>query len=355
MVSCPDLPPLESRAGLEEADTEANVSVVATDAGPVKMTRLELRLTQGFSLVLGCALVIGGLLLWKSTEPPSIQRVMTHEVTTARTPAASRRRATSTRTDITRTTTTTAGSSRPGQRAVSPGHQDERSASLTITMIGGGILFLLVGLLLPRLRGASGAGASVTLDPIALVSRRARQRRSADSRLPRDLVERATALLEAQLSGEGAARESSAAGRLSESASPSLSSLIDQTLSAFVSPPVIRTGAERYAGDFVALSQVGPGGSLLGRILFYTDESHFDVVAAGARVSWGSEGAKVDTARRVLIHATGNQPTPEPVARAFLAGNDNVFVAGVPWTLPLEDVLAWIRSHQDESGRWLIA
>jgi len=310
------------------------------DTAPVVMTVLEMRAIQAIAAALGCVLLILALLPWLSADPGTIRTTQTRVVTsggvTAKTGAPRRARVV--------TTSSTVAQGPAGARPRS-GHPPTthwpRSETLSTALVGAGLLLLLVGILFPRLRGAGGAGASVALDPIALARSVAQQRRVADSRLPDDVADRASAVVATTL-GIPDERGSAAARKTSKK---QLSAIIDDTVTAFVRRPEVRNGAERYAGDFVARPGTGAAPVLIGRILFYNSREAFDILQAGSGVTWGSDEARHRTVRTVLAHASGDRPVSTESIDAFLEDHAELLSSGKPWSISLTEILSWIDNH----------
>lgn len=321
----------------------------------IAMSRLEVRLTQALSVAFGFVLVAVAIVSWWPADPPSGQTVSKATTTVVTGGGASKRPATPRKTTVQETVRTVNGTAGPGQHLEPLNQRSRRSETLVAVLVGAGAILVLLGCLYPRLRGASGAGAGVLLDPISLMQKRAKQRRAADSRLPDDVDDRASALLQSKLEATTAPTTSThvrKSTRADDAASSrDLDALIEETLSVFVQQPEIRTGDERYVGDFVAPSNaLSPTSSTIGRILFFPAADRFDVVRAGADVAWGSDSAKRNTSRYILVHASGNRPPAESVVERFALDHGHKFVPGKPWTLPLSTVLKWIDQHWSISG-----
>ena len=321
----------------------------------IMMSRLEVRFTQALSIAFGIVLVAAAIVSWWPANPPSGQTVSKTTTTVVTGGRAGSRPATPRTTTVQETVRTVNGTADPGQHLDPLNQQSRRSETLVAALVAAGAVLVLLGCLYPRLRGASGAGAGVLLDPISLMQKRAKQRRAADSRLPQDVDDRASALLQSRLEATTAPMTSSRARkstRADDAVSPrDLDALIEETLSVFVQQPEVRTGDERYVGDFVAPSNsISPTPSTIGRILFFPAADRFDVVRAGADVAWGSDNAKRNTSRHILVHASGNRPPPEAVVERFASDHRDTFIAGKPWTLPLSAVLKWIGQPWPTSG-----
>jgi len=314
------------------------------------MTLLELRVTQWITALVGAGLVVVALIVWLPGEPPTISRTVETTVHVTTTPGrAGRPRVT--RSEVDRTRDVTTGSARHAADRTSPTPTSRRSALVVAVLAGAGALLMLVGLLLPRLRGGTGpSGTGFQVDPVRLtVTRRVAAQFQADSRLPAEEQEAATDTVLRNLSARRWRWRSAwplTSVRLQTERA--VGEEIKRVVTPLTRPPLAVTGREHYQGDRFESSNDAPE-DLIGRVSYWYGEGEdtFDVVATDAALRSDSPQGREQIARSILRHALGNRPVTEAAAERFAADFETTMSPSL-WQLPLEQVTAWIAEHLRE-------
>jgi hypothetical protein len=351
-------------ADLEDEEAASAALTTATrrveDAPPehdaFPMTRRELRLTQWLAALAGLGLVALALVVWLPGDGPTIVRSVERTGTTSRTSEQGHRMRV-VHTVVVRAIKTTAGDVRGHAARSAPARTSRRSELLATVLAGSGSVLILLGFVLPRLRGGTGPrGASFQLAAIHLIRRRVGQRIAADSRLRHADPERAVDLaLQDVQSQQTRAGLRKALRRVFRGSGLELDLEVDQAVSRALLPvtqrPQVKTGEEHYQGDrFETLDPTDH--TLVARVVYRygdEDEDDYDVLATDIKLRGETAAGQDRIGRIILTHALGNRSLSDEAVSAF-ADEFEAVIRERYWSLELAQVNAWISQHLDGAG-----
>ncbi|HYI99858.1 MAG TPA: hypothetical protein VEX36_09335 [Thermoleophilaceae bacterium] len=345
---------MEAPVQTANGDTKQEVVDTGGESSPdhrlIPMSTTELRLTQLLAGALGTALVIGALTIWTTDDKPTIETRSERSVTVETTPRAEPGLPPRvTRSEIENQTTTASGRVEKGSAALPRGTTSRRSEMVTLAMVAAGGLLIFVGLLLPRLRGASGPGnTSFLLDPpYYAVRKRAEQLAAEDSRLPVDFPELAVSSARRNLE-DGSARHRRWRRLLhvgAVQAEVAMETELAEAVAKFVKPPQARTNMEHYTGEVVVVPRPAGDEGRLRRLCYWTTHDDFDVLATGENLDWNTEEGRLRAARHILRHATGNRPVSDAQAHEFAEAFKERLGRRQAWKIDLHEVQGWTESR----------